>query len=333
MATFQPSISIIVPIYKVQDYLSECIESILSQTFTDFELILVDDGSPDNCPAMCDAYAQKDFRIKVIHKKNGGLMSAWKAGFEISTGQYIGFVDSDDWIAPQMYEELYKVIRNHNADLVQCDFIHESTCPRVGVCKTDRVYIFEQSEIITQLLPRMLTLWETDGFIFSNSRWNKLIKRDLIANNLKYCDERISIGEDLNIMLPVVLDCRKIVCIPGCYYHYRCNENSITSLKYKKGFWQQQLLLMQRVQSVIEAKNVKVQELCDKLFNFMTFKAIYNEWHCPEPFIKKLKKMITIARQNPAKGSLSKLRLKKLDRRFQFIYLCCRLLRPFVGSH
>lgn len=111
-----PEISIIVPIYKTESYLERCINSILNQSFTDFELILVDDGSPDSCPQICDAWAKKDKRICVIHKENGGLSSARNAGIYITRGNYIGFVDSDDWIAPDMYEMLYNSATKHNAD-------------------------------------------------------------------------------------------------------------------------------------------------------------------------------------------------------------------------
>ena len=103
----KPLLSIIVPVYDVERYLPKCIGSILAQTFTDFELILVEDGSPDNCPALCDAAAEKDARIRVIHQKNGGLSAARNAGLDAARGEWIGFVDSDDYIAPEMYEALY----------------------------------------------------------------------------------------------------------------------------------------------------------------------------------------------------------------------------------
>ena len=112
-----PKISIIVPVYKVEKYLSRCIKSILRQTFTDFELILVDDGSPDKCPQMCDDWGKKDKRIRVIHKENGGLSSARNAGLRAARGEYIGFVDSDDWIACDMYEILYQLAKKYRADI------------------------------------------------------------------------------------------------------------------------------------------------------------------------------------------------------------------------
>lgn len=107
-----PLFSIIIPVYNVEKYLNKCVDSVLNQTFTDFEVILVDDGSTDNCPAICDSYAEKDKRVKVIHKPNGGLINARKSGLEIADGNYIGFVDSDDWIEPEMYELFANMIKN-----------------------------------------------------------------------------------------------------------------------------------------------------------------------------------------------------------------------------
>ncbi|MBD5554765.1 MAG: glycosyltransferase [Roseburia sp.] len=117
-----PEISIIVPVYRVEKYLDRCVNSILNQTFTDFELILVDDGSPDRCPVMCDEWEKKDHRIKVIHKGNGGASSARNAGLDVACGKFIGFVDSDDWIEKDMYELLHTIIMKHNADIAMCDF-------------------------------------------------------------------------------------------------------------------------------------------------------------------------------------------------------------------
>lgn len=116
----QPKISVIVPVYKVENFLDRCVESIVGQTYENLEIILVDDGSPDNCPAMCDKWAEKDGRIKVIHKENGGVSSARNAALDIVSGDYICFVDSDDWIDPGMYEFLYKNSQKYDADISCC---------------------------------------------------------------------------------------------------------------------------------------------------------------------------------------------------------------------
>lgn len=116
-------ISIIVPVYKVEPYLRKCVDSILAQTFTNFEVILVDDGSPDNSGKICDEYAIKDSRVRVIHKENGGLSSARNAGIDIARGKYLGFVDSDDYIAEDMYEVLYENLKFYDADISSVEII------------------------------------------------------------------------------------------------------------------------------------------------------------------------------------------------------------------
>ena len=126
-------ISIIVPVYKVEKYLKKCVDSILAQTFTDFELILVDDGSPDDSGKICEEYAEKDARVRVLHKENGGLSSARNAGIEVAKGKYLGFIDSDDYIAEDMYELLYNTIIKEDADLSICGIydVYEGKAPIV----------------------------------------------------------------------------------------------------------------------------------------------------------------------------------------------------------
>ena len=115
-----PLISVIVPVYKVEAYLDRCVQSIVDQTYRNLEIILVDDGSPDNCPAMCDAWAEKDSRIRVIHKENGGLSDARNAGMAVTAGEFVGFVDSDDSIAPEMYQMLLERMNADGSDIAAC---------------------------------------------------------------------------------------------------------------------------------------------------------------------------------------------------------------------
>ena len=117
-------VSIIVPVYKVEPYLARCVESLRNQTLQDIEIILVDDGSPDNCPRMCDEFAAADPRIRVVHKKNGGLSSARNAGLKAAQGQYVGFVDSDDTVASDMYRRMLEVAVQERVDLVMSDYLH-----------------------------------------------------------------------------------------------------------------------------------------------------------------------------------------------------------------
>ena len=119
----QPLISVIVPIYNVEKYLDRCVGSIINQTYKNLEIILVDDGSPDNCPQMCDDYAKKDSRIKVVHKENGGLSDARNAGMKVATGEYVSFIDSDDYISLDFYETLLETIVDNDSDIVECSVV------------------------------------------------------------------------------------------------------------------------------------------------------------------------------------------------------------------
>ena len=115
-----PKISVIIPVYKVEEYINRCIKSVVNQTYDNLEIILVDDGSPDNCPVICDKWAEKDSRIKVIHKNNGGLSDARNMGMKIASGELIGFIDSDDWISKEMYQLLYENMKENESDISAC---------------------------------------------------------------------------------------------------------------------------------------------------------------------------------------------------------------------
>lgn len=133
----QPILSVIVPVYRVEAFLDRCVQSIAAQTYRNLEIILVDDGSPDNCPALCDAWAEKDNRIKVVHKKNGGLSDARNAGMAAASGELMGFVDSDDWIAPDMYQHLYDLLNADGSDISACgvEMVWEDGTPSRSLTK------------------------------------------------------------------------------------------------------------------------------------------------------------------------------------------------------
>ena len=169
-------ISIIVPIYKVEKFLPKCIESILAQSYSDFELILVDDGSPDECPEICDEYAAKDQRIIVIHQKNSGVSAARNVGLKKAKGQYIGFVDPDDFIAQDMYEKMVQAVEQSAAELVICgyDYYDEEYC-----VDEKRKYRIASDEVINQkeLMKRMSDMPPT----LRHGVVNKVFKSNLLS--------------------------------------------------------------------------------------------------------------------------------------------------------
>ena len=211
-------ISIIVPVYKVEKQLNTCIESILNQNFINYELILVDDGSPDECGEICDEYEKKDKRIKVIHKKNGGLSDARNAGLNIATGKYIGFVDSDDIIHPQMYEKLYNVIRKYNFDIVQCKF------KKFKKIEDIEKSLNRHNESVEEYTNKEAIIDMIDNNKINVNTWNKLYKRELFEN------ERFPKGkihEDEFLTYKLIYKSNKIAYINEELYYYYQNDNGI----------------------------------------------------------------------------------------------------------
>lgn len=214
--TMQPLVSVIVPVYKVEAYLERCVNSILNQTYRNFELILVDDGSPDHCPELCDECAKKDSRIKVIHKPNGGVSDARNVGMDEAKGDYITFVDSDDWVLPQYIEELVRLIRENNSQVSVC------CCALVTqeINHEQKVVLKEKVFDKVQALETMLYQRH-----FDTSAWGKMYLGKVIQ---KY---RFPVGkrmEELGIIYRVLMDCESVAWTKQKLYCYYQNESSLT---------------------------------------------------------------------------------------------------------
>ena len=221
-------ISIIVPVYNVEKYLNKCIESILNQTFNKFELILVNDGSTDKCGEICDQYKKHDSRIKVIHKQNGGLSSARNAGLEIACGKYIGFIDSDDWIDFSMYDTLYKLAKEYDADIVQCNFTKAYDDNDIKIdsyedVKNKDVRIIDKNKALSNLMG------DQEICVQSVVSWNKLYKKKLF-NNIRFPKGKIH--EDEFTTYKLFDKCEKIVLTNEKLYFYRQTPNSIMNSKF-----------------------------------------------------------------------------------------------------
>ena len=210
----RPLVSISVPVYKTERDLRRCVESLLNQTLRDIEIILVDDGSPDNCGIICDEYAAKDARIKVIHKENGGSSSARKEGLKHCTGIYYTVCDSDDWVEPTMYEELYQRAVETNADIVACDYYSE-----YGNGKQVRSVSYTyttQEQYIEDLMLRTTSV----------NTWSKLFRRDMIRDLGIDYTEGVNLGEDGLFLFKTLLVPQKIATLPRALYHYQRDMNS-----------------------------------------------------------------------------------------------------------
>lgn len=221
-----PLVSVIVPIYKIDRYVGVCIESILNQTYNNLEIILVDDGSPDRCPEICDLYASKDSRIKVIHKENGGLVSARKAGLKVATGSYIGYVDGDDWVGPGFIHSLYCSIKESDADIAIAGFSRDLFNSTKNILNAIPSGVYE-GEALESVKKQMISYGPFYRHGITTYLWNKLFKREVIEPYQMAMDDRITIGEDAATVYPAIMASKKIVISDNCAYHYRQREDSM----------------------------------------------------------------------------------------------------------
>lgn len=214
-------LSIVVPVYKIEScLLDKCVESILAQTFKDFELILVDDGSPDNCGALCDGWAEKDPRIRVVHKENGGLSDARNAGIDVARGNCIGFVDSDDYVAPEMFQVLLENMKAHNADISMCGYVDVYPGGAKPRCLDRTVRVWNQEEAIGNILR---------GREVSVHAVTKLYARKLF-DGVRYTKGIIS--EDAYVIMDIMDRVRVAVFTPLALYYYVHRAESINTCAY-----------------------------------------------------------------------------------------------------
>lgn len=227
-----PKISVIIPIYNVEKYLDRCMDSILNQTFTDLEIIMVDDGSPDNCPAMCDEYARKDPRIKVVHKKNAGLGMARNSGLDVATADFVAFCDSDDYIDKTMYATLYKTAVEENCDVVYSGINYIDTQGRkTEFLENSKVAFWSTPKEVRDFTLNMIAsgphVKETRKYEMSVNR--SIFRRSIIeGNHVRFISERDCASEDIVFDVDLLLKMKKIAHLPYAFYNYCQNTSSLT---------------------------------------------------------------------------------------------------------
>ena len=210
-----PLISVIVPVYKVEKYLPACLDRLLAQTYRNFELIVVNDGSPDDCWQIMQRYAAQDARARIFNKENGGVSSARNFGLDVARGEWIGFVDSDDYIAPEMYETLYKAVQSTGADLALCDYaaVDEAGTPCLPPYTGLAQRIFTGRELLKKATNTM-----------AQPAWNKLYRRVIFAQ-LRYPEGKLN--EDIFVLPEICLNTKKAVVVPKELYYYVQRGSSI----------------------------------------------------------------------------------------------------------
>lgn len=280
-----PLISVIITVYNMEAYLQECVNSVLQQSYTHLEILLIDDGSTDTSPQLCDRFGEQDSRIRVLHKANGGLVSAWMSGVELSAGEYLCFLDSDDWIDRDMIRDLSAHLTGSPREIVCSNYIIEKKDRSIPVIQSMPPGIYEGEALEKQLFPLLLG---KERRSIHCSRCMKLFSRTLIVQNQRFCDKAATFGEDMSIVLPALLDADRVVIVEnGLYYHYRFVDSSMVH-KYNPRLYDQVRLLCRVLQQMLDAKkdtlprSVNWEENLKKETIFLFLHVIKNELRCPD---------------------------------------------------
>lgn len=324
--------SVIVPVYKVQEYLVNCIESVLNQTFQDFELILVDDGSPDRCPEICDAYKERDARIKVVHKPNGGLASARRAGIIVAEGEYVYNLDSDDLIEVDTLESAHKIIEETDCEIVSFAYRWVRDGKTIKITDDgleEGLYVGEK--LVRYIYPRILMDEQMEHMSYYLA--GKAVKRDLLTPHQLAVSEKISLGEDLCCTVPCYLDMKSIYISKKPAYFYTVRGTSLS-----KEFNTKQILLIEDVIREICAINTNKlidfeQQLC-RYSCFMCFAILAaaaegDYFNC----IKTIKELImnSVHREKIAKAEFGRITQKSTIAIFLMKRKCYRLAFCFLN--
>lgn len=312
-------ISVIVPIYKVEAYLDECVQSIVNQTYKNLEIILVDDGSTDNCPQMCDDWAIRDSRIKVIHKKNAGAAAARNSALDIAKGDYFGFVDSDDYIADNMFEELLKALLDSGKKISYC------TAYRVLPNGTALPTIYSSSEGILNVTESIneVFYWRIDTAV-----WSKLFERS-VFDGIRFPEGETN--EEFPILLPLISNAGGIINTGKTLYYYRAREGSVTASCYMR---ESSSGLVYKNLNIIKAQLKELNLPCKKAYRLFAAGCAFSSALSMEKHYKnlspKIRKDCSVYRKIMGKYFFNYIisnRIKIKDK-LLYVMVLTKLLRP-----
>ena len=281
----EAAVSVVVPVYNVERLLERCVDSILKQSLKELEIILVDDGSTDGSGSLCDVYARKDQRIRVLHKDNGGLTSAWKAGLGMASAPYVGFVDSDDYLEPEMLVQMTGRLAGVPGEIVCCDHVVEKQRGTEEVKSGTEPGIYEGDRLREQIKAKLIG---EEKKVIPLSRCMKLCEKSLFEGNETYYDYSLRFGDDTNLMYPAFLESSRVVIMKDAfYYHYRYVEGSLVH-GYDEGLFAGVERLMEAVGRTAEEKRAPdavravAREHC-----YMLMYVMKNELRAPDKGYRK----------------------------------------------
>lgn len=318
------AVSIIVPVFNAEKYLVKCLDSVVNQTLKNVEIIFVDDGSTDRSSEICKSYAKKDERIIYFKKENEGLAAARQDGMEKASGEYIGFVDSDDWLELNMYERMYAVAKEHDADVVFCNCYKDES-------KKNSYYlepgVYDRKAIEEKILPRSLAGISSNGTnsVIRWCNWLRLYRTDLIKeNNIKF-GRGFRRSQDLQLTFETALYAQKYVSINDEYLYHNRDDSNGNSLSrgYTKNYWNLIRPLIDKL--YVDVENYKKQDLSNQMHLctfFFAESGIRNECNSKTISLKeKVKNINAIMNDEVVKNAVKFVDYKKLNKYYRMIYL------------
>ena len=322
-----PDVSVIIPVYNVEEYLRQCLDSVLGQTLRNIEIILVDDGSTDSSGAICEEYGSRDSRVRVIRQPNQGLAAARQAGMEVAEGEYIGFADSDDWLEPQMYEEMYAAGKTHGADIVFCNVYRNEA-------KREQPYFesgyYDRKKMEQVIFPRLLAGFDADGRenTIRWCNWLRIYKKSLIDLHHITFDKRFRRCQDLPFTFACTIRAQSYYYLGDRYlYHNRMNYESL-SKGYTRNMWGLIKPLVQHLQQIVSNyEGYDFQEQMNCRAALFVFECCENENkpNNAKPLSERLNTIREIMKDADARKWLKAMRLKGKSRRIKLYALCFRL--------
>lgn len=308
-----PLISIIVPVYNSEKFLGRCINSICNQTYNNLEIILVNDGSIDNSPSICNEFANTDKRIKIIHKENGGAASARNTGIEVATGDYIAFIDSDDYVESNMYEEMMKINYAYNCDLVMCDCFKENSTSKNIFTHNIRAGYYNKNMLVNEYYHTLLMTNSVD-YPPSISNWVILFKKELIVlNSLRY-KEGMRFSEDLLFGSQAVYYANSLYYMKEqCFYHYIMNDSSVTHTYYENKWDLMKQLYFSIKEFFYQIKEYDFKRQVDLSLLYIVYHCIGNIKESNHSKKDKKEKILDILNDNDVVSMFNRLNINSLN--------------------
>ena len=321
--------SIVVPVYGVEAYLNRCVDSLIGQTYYNIEIILVDDGAQDRSPEICDHYAALDPRVKVLHKKNGGVVSARKAGAQLATGEYILCVDGDDWVSTEYVRLFDEAICRHHPDLVCCGYIHTTQEAELGrVCPIPGGF-YGPEEMKQHIYP--IAIESKDGVGLAPHVWAKAIRRELFVPQQMAVTDALKIGEDGAMIKSILPRATSLYMIGEHLYYYRANPDSAT--KASAFDWNMPRDIYQHLKSQVDLNAFDYEQQLYRCIARYLYTVVYSQFHRQASYRQIIKDIKAQLKQPDYRLVLQRARYASLKPRLEVFLMRHRILLPIWLLH